>query len=124
MNIKQVSELTDVPAATIRYYEKIGLIHPVKRDANGVRQFDEEDLKWIRFAKKMRHAGLSIENLTEYLTLFREGDKTIPARKELLGEQIEQLRNKIAVLTDAAEQLEYKLEHYDDHLNPFEKGLR
>ena len=66
MNIKKVSELSGASADTIRYYEKIGLIPAVKRNKNGVREFDEDDLQWIIFARQMRNAGLSIDGLSHY----------------------------------------------------------
>lgn len=94
MNIKKVSELSGVSADTIRYYEKIGLIPPVKRNKNGVREFDDDDLKWITFTRQMRNAGLSIDGLSHYLALFEEGRGTVPERKQLLAEQIAVLRRK------------------------------
>ncbi|MFV0558748.1 MAG: MerR family transcriptional regulator [Enterococcus sp.] len=124
MNIKKASEISGVSAATIRYYERIGLIHPVKRNQSGIREFDDEDLKWIHFAKQMRNAGLSIETLIEYVGLFQEGDRTVPARKELIGEQIIELKEKIQTMEEALARLEFKLENYDSHLNPFEKSLK
>lgn len=75
MNIKKASEITGVSADTIRYYEKIGLIHSIKRNENGVRIFDEEDLRWIHFARAMRTAGLSIESLSQYVSMFQEGEQ-------------------------------------------------
>lgn len=124
MNIKQVSELTGVSADTIRYYEKIALIPPVKRNKNGVRTFDEEDLKWIKFTRQMRNAGLSIDGLTHYLALFSEGRQTVPERKQLLADQIAVLREKIGDMTEAVERLEFKLAHYDEHILPTEERLR
>lgn len=124
MNIKQVSELTGVSADTIRYYEKIALIPPVKRNKNGVRTFDEEDLKWIKFTRQMRNAGLSIDGLTHYLALFSEGRQTVPERKQLLADQIAVLREKINDMTEAVERLEFKLAHYDEHILPTEERLR
>lgn len=124
MNIKQVSELTGVSADTIRYYEKIALIPPVKRNKNGVRTFDEEDLKWIKFTRQMRNAGLSIDGLTHYLALFSEGRQTVPERKQLLADQIAVLREKIGDMTEAVERLEFKLAHYDEHILPIEERLR
>lgn len=124
MNIKKVSEITGVSADTIRYYEKIGLIHPIKRNENGVRVFDEEDLRWIHFARAMRTAGLSIESLTNYVSMFQEGDHTIEARKEILRDQIEDLTERIDVLQAAKDRLEFKLANYDTHLRPYETSLR
>lgn len=61
MNIKTVSKETNVSADTIRYYERVGLIPPVKRNEHGVRDFNDEDLRWIVFSRHMRDAGMSIE---------------------------------------------------------------
>lgn len=72
MNIGTASKETNVSADTIRYYERIGLIPPVKRTESGIREFNEEDLRWIIFSRQMRNAGLSIESLIEYLSLFQE----------------------------------------------------
>ncbi|MEY8371294.1 MerR family transcriptional regulator [Aerococcaceae bacterium 50-4] len=124
MNIKKVSEKMGISADTIRYYEKIGLIHPIKRNENGVRVFDEEDLRWIHFARAMRTAGLSIESLTAYVRMFREGDQTIEDRKDILRDQIEDLTERINVLQAAKDRLEFKLANYDTHLKPYETSLR
>ena len=124
MNIKKISELSGVSADTIRYYERIGLIPPVKRAANGIREFDEEDLRWITFSRQMRNAGLSIESLVEYLTLFQIGNETVPARKEIIANQISELKEKAEALNGAIDRLEFKLENYDEHKLVTENSLR
>ncbi|EUJ26029.1 MerR family transcriptional regulator [Listeria cornellensis] len=124
MNIKVVSEETHISADTIRYYERIGLIPPVRRNENGVRKFDEEDLRWLLFSRHMRNAGLSIESLIEYLSLFREGDATIAARVELLKEQRNELQDRIETMQSALERLDFKIENYGSHVLPTEKKLK
>lgn len=124
LNIKKVSELSGVSADTIRYYERIGLIPPVKRNDNGIRNFDEEDLRWIDFSRQMRNAGLSIESLVEYLSLFQVGNETVPARKEIIADQITELKEKASDLNTAIERLEFKLANYDEHMIPAENALR
>lgn len=124
MNIKKVSELSGVSADTIRYYERIGLIPPVKRHDNGIRKFDEDDLRWIMFSRQMRNAGLSTESLAEYLSLFQEGNETVPIRKEIIGNQIKTLKERAFDLNVAIERLEFKLANYDQHMLPIENALR
>ena len=58
MTIKEVSQKYDLSPDTIRYYERIGLIPPVPRKPNGIRDFDQESCNWIEFIKCMRSAGL------------------------------------------------------------------
>ena len=69
------------------YYERIGLIPAVNRNKSGIRDYTDEDCKWVEFIKCMRGAGLPIEVLIEYVALFQEGESTIQARKEILIEQ-------------------------------------
>ena len=56
--------------------------------------YQEEDLRWVELAVCMRNAGLPIESLIEYQRLFRAGDSTIPARLELLNEQMDILQKQ------------------------------
>ncbi|MEG0276285.1 MAG: MerR family transcriptional regulator [Coprobacillus sp.] len=117
MTIKEVSQEFGISADTLRYYEKIGLIEPVTRNKSGIRDYQESDLKRIKFLKCMRLSGLSIELLTEYVRLAHEGDHTIPQRKEILLCQKEQLLLKMKELEETLGHLEYKIETYDDVLS-------
>lgn len=117
INIKQASQLTNTVPDTIRYYEKIGIIAPIKRDKNGVRQFSERDIRRIKFMRHMRTAGLNISALLEYATLIQQGDQTQAARIKLLTEQRDLLKQKVAVTQSAIEQLNYKISHYDEHMS-------
>ncbi|WP_314068064.1 MerR family transcriptional regulator [uncultured Vagococcus sp.] len=124
MNISSVSKETGVSADTIRYYERIGLIPSVKRNVSGVREFTDEDVRWISFSRQMRHAGMSIEALIEYLSLFREGDETVPARIDLLKEQEAVLQEKVDLMQEALERLRFKIDNYGSHMIPREKTLK
>ena len=113
MTIAEVSKQYNISADTLRYYERIGLIPPVNRNKNGIRDYTDEDCKWVDFIKCMRSAGLPIEVLIEYVTLFRQGNSTIEARKEILIEQRDILEEKINFMTATLERLNYKIDNYD-----------
>ena len=113
MTISEVSKQYNISADTLRYYERIGLIPPVNRNKNGIRDYTDEDCKWVDFIKCMRSAGLPIEVLIEYVTLFRQGNSTIEARKEILIEQRGILEEKINFMTATLERLNYKIDNYD-----------
>lgn len=124
ITIKEESEKTGVSSDTIRYYERIGLIPPVSRNKNGIRKFDEEDLRWIIFSRHMRSAGLTIEMLTEYISLFHQGDKTVNARVELLKEQRRELKKRIDSMQKVLDRLDYKIENYTNHVLPSQNKLK
>ena len=113
MTIAEVSKQYNISADTLRYYERIGLIPPVNRNKNRIRDYTDEDCKWVDFIKCMRSAGLPIEVLIEYVTLFRQGNSTIEARKEILIEQRDILEEKINFMTATLERLNYKIDNYD-----------
>ena len=118
MTISEVSKKYNLTADTIRYYEKEGLIPTVPRDKNGIRDFDENSCGWIEFIKCMRSAGLEIETLKKYVTLFRQGTKTVKERKILLIEQREKLLKKQEDIKATLDRLNYKIEKYEE----IEKG--
>ena len=118
MTISEVSRKYNITADTIRYYEKEGLIPAVPRDKNGIRDFDENSCGWIEFIKCMRSAGLEIETLKRYVSLFRQGTKTVKERKILLEEQREKLLKKQEDIKATLDRLNYKIEKYEE----IEKG--
>ncbi|AKN31669.1 transcriptional regulator [Clostridium carboxidivorans P7] len=124
MTITEVSKKYGLSADTLRYYERVGLIPEVNRNKSGIRDYTEEDCKWVEFIKCMRSAGLPIEVLIEYVTLFKQGNETIEARKELLTDQRKQLVEKMEDIKKTIERLDYKIERYEQAVVIKENELR
>ena len=125
MNIKKVSEQLGISSDTIRYYERIGLVPPISRDKNGVRNFTDIDIQRLDFIKCMRHAGLSIESLHEYMHLYSlNDDRTIPARKRILEEEAEKLDERIANLQETRAYLQHKIDIYESKLTKVADDLK
>lgn len=116
MTIAEVSRRYGLTADTLRYYERIGLIPPVPRGAGGVRCYDEDSCRWIELMKCMRGAGVRIEALIEYVALYRRGNETLDARRELLVEQRRQLRQRMAEMQESLDRLDYKISLYEQGL--------
>ncbi len=124
MTIAEVSTKFDLSQDTLRYYERIGLIPSVNRTRGGIRDYTEEDCRWIEFIKCMRNAGLPIEILIEYVGLFQKGDDTINARKQILIEQRDQLLIRLDEMKKTLERLEYKISSYEQTIVKKEKILK
>ncbi|MFT8314402.1 MAG: MerR family transcriptional regulator [Clostridium sp.] len=124
MTIAEVSEKFNLSQDTLRYYERIGLIPNVNRNKSGIRDYTEEDCRWVEFIKCMRSAGLPIEVLIEYVGLFQQGDGTIESRKELLIEQRKQLIARMEDMQKSLERLNYKIERYEQSVVEKEKELK
>lgn len=122
MTIAEVSKTFGLTADTLRYYERIGLIPPVKRSSSGIRDYyDEKDCNWVEFIKCMRGVGIPVEMLIEYVAMFRLGKETIAARKALLVEQRQQLADKIVAMQAVLERLDMKIDGYEERCLKFEE---
>ncbi len=114
MRIAEVSKQFGISADTLRYYERIGLLSHVHRNESGIRDYGEQDLARIRFVKCMRGANVSIEALLEYMELFEGGDATLGARKAILEEEHEKVRERMAEMQTGLDRLDHKIAHYED----------
>ena len=72
MTIKDVSEKYGISQDTLRYYERVNVIPKVTRTSGGIRDYQEEDLRWVELAVCMRNAGLRLTNHCMYLQWYLE----------------------------------------------------
>ena len=121
VTIKEVSEKYGLSIDTLRYYEKIGLLPTIKRNAKGHREYSETDCNWVYYMKQMRQAGVSIEALVEYVSLYREGPETMQLRKTILLEQRDQIMKKAKEIQETLSLLEHKLDVYEERILKFEE---
>ena len=124
MTIAAVSKQYGLTPDTLRYYERIGLLPNVRRTAGGIRDYTEDDCRWVEYIKCMRSAGVSVETLIEYVALFRRSNETIPARKKLLLEQRAQIVAKIEELNGVLAKLDWKLDGYEERMLRCEENLK
>lgn len=97
--IKEASKLTGLPASTLRYYEAIGIIEPIRRDASSKqRVYTEDNLNILTAISCLSATGMSIENMRTYL-----GNRFNGAGAA--DEQIALLKNQKHTLADEEEQL-------------------
>lgn len=113
MTISEVSQKYGLTQDTLRYYERAGMIPAVHRTDSGLRDYREEDCKWVELVKCMRSAGLSVEAIIEYVHLAQLGDSTIPQRHQLLTQQRELLLQKQENIRQTIDRLDYKISRYE-----------
>ncbi|MBO9463235.1 MULTISPECIES: Cu(I)-responsive transcriptional regulator [Stappiaceae] len=97
MNIGDVSQLSGVPAKTIRYYEDIGLIKPLRGD-NGYRSFQDRDLYKLAFLGRARSLGFSIEDCRSLLELYENDGRASADVKQIAEKHLARIEEKISQL--------------------------
>lgn len=97
MNIGDVAKRAGLPAKTIRYYEDISLITPL-RDDNGYRRFRDSDLHKLAFLGRARALGFTIEDCRTLLALYDDKTRASADVKELAQAHLNKIEDKIAQL--------------------------
>src|SRR5690606_39003267 len=107
MNIGKAAEATGVSAKMIRYYEAQGLIRPAARTEGNYRDFSERDLNDLRFIRRARGLGFSIEEISRLLSLWR--DEARPSRevKAMAQKHLEDLDARIREIREMADTLRH-----------------
>ncbi len=111
MTIKDVAKAYGITESSLRYYEQIGLLKPIKR-INGIRVYDEEDLERIKRIICLRYGGLTIEEIQRYLLLLRKDIKAEEEMLKILLDQKERLLKQKNLIDDALEYLDIEIKKY------------
>lgn len=121
MTITEVSTFFDISPNTLRHYERIGLIPKVNRAKSGIRDYTQEDLRWIEFARCMRSAGVPTKALIAYVVFSQQGDSTLEVRKQFLTEQLDRFLEEKRGMEKIIELLNHKIEHGEQAIAVAEK---
>jgi len=110
MNIGQAAEAAGVSAKMIRYYESIGLIGAASRTESGYRRYSDTDVHTLRFIKRSRDLGFSIERIRTLLALWQDRTRKSGDVKTLARQYIAELDDDIAKLQSIRAQLQHMAE--------------
>jgi len=111
MKIGEAAERSSVSAKMIRYYESIGLLSPAPRRDNSYRDFDERDVHDLRFIRRARSLGFSVEEITRLLALWRDKERPSREVKEIASAHIDALTQRIAELQSMVSTLRHLSSH-------------
>ncbi len=109
MNIGDVASQTGLPAKTIRYYEDIGLIRPM-RDDNGYRRFREQDVHKLIFLGRARALGFTIGDCRTLLALYEDETRASADVKKVARDHLAQIEIKIADLNAMRDTLSHLID--------------
>ena len=114
-NIGELARRVGLTPRTIRYYEDIGLLNSVKRVDSGRRIYTEEDVRRLRFIKRLKVLGLALEEMKELENLYvthRSNDQVLPRLLQLLDGHLTTIQARIEQLRI----LKQDIEGYRDHI--------
>ena len=111
-SIQDVSKKTGLSAHTLRYYEKEGLLSGVERSQGGFRQYTDEDLERLGLICCLKNTGMSLQEITRFVSLTHEGDQTLRER----------VLEKMAEMQKHLDKVTWKLNFFTEKLRAYEAG--
>ena len=107
MNIGEASSATGVSAKMIRYYESIGLIRAPLRTGSNYRVYGADEVHVLRFVKRARTLGFSVEETSTLLGLWQDKTRASAEVKDVATGHIKALETKIAELQGMVKTLKH-----------------
>ena len=120
MKIGDIANKTNLPASTIRYYEKKELLK-VDRDKNGRRYYKESDIEWIKFIRRLKETGMLIKDIQHYSELRYVGSITMPERLQILQLHRNYVLEQQLKWTEYLQNLDDKIEFYQQSIKNMTK---
>ncbi len=118
MNIGEAASAAGVSAKMVRYYESIGLIRPPARTQAGYRVYAAEDVHTLRFIKRARSLGFSMEETADLIALWRDKDRASAEVKAFALRHVADLERRIAELRGMADTLRHLASHCHGDARP------
>ena len=119
-SIQDVSKKTGLSAHTLRYYEKEGLLSHVERTPGGFRQYTDEDMEALGLICCLKNTGMSLQEITRFVSLTHEGDQTLRERVELLRGHRENVISRIQEMQKYLDKVTWKLNFFSEKLRAYE----
>lgn len=119
-SMKQITEITGVPASALRYYEKESILPFVERNDKGIRVYDDVNVEWIYFIRALRETDMPIREIKKYVSLYMEGDATKEERRKLLLQHEQNVEAKLSSQFEYLKRIKKKLVSYGE----IEKNLQ
>lgn len=108
--ITEVEQISGLAAHTLRFYERMGLLWGVSRGPGGRREYTQEHLRWVKFIKNARAVEMSVADIARYVSLARQGDRTVRDRRQMMEEHLNRLRRQSEQIAESLRYLEGQLE--------------
>lgn len=111
--IGEMAKLLNIPASTLRYYDREGLLPFVERSSGGIRMFKDSDYEWLQIIECLKKTGMPLKDIKEFIYMVLKGDETIDERLELIKKQRDNVEKQLSELKETLDILNFKCWYYE-----------
>ncbi|MDD8049567.1 MAG: MerR family transcriptional regulator [Thomasclavelia sp.] len=110
--INEVAKMMNIPATTIRYYDKEGLLPYLERKDSGYRIFHKSDVEMLRLIECFKRTGMSIKEIKEFIELVKQGDSSLQQRYDMVVNHKENVQKQLDDIQKQMAMVNHKIEYY------------
>lgn len=110
--VGEMAKRLGVPASTLRYYDKEGLLPFVERSNSGIRMFKDADFEWLQIIGCLKKTGMRLADIKRFVEMAMRGDETVEQRFDLIVKQKQSVERQIEELNGTLAVLEFKEWYY------------
>ena len=111
--VGEMAKLLGVPASTLRYYDRLGLLPLVERSSGGIRMFRDSDYEWLQVIECLKQTGMPLKDIRSFVLLSMQGDETIEPRLALIRQQRQAVLAQMEQLQQTLDTLDFKCWYYE-----------
>lgn len=121
-SIHEVEKMFGLPASTLRFYEKKGILPQINRDAGGRRKYTQPELDWLQLVVALRSTGMTIDEIKAYMALIQDPAVSLEERREFLYAHKQSVESKMAQTFKNLEKINRKVAIYDAMIHQRDGG--
>ena len=112
--VGEMAKILSIPASTLRYYDKEGLLPFMERSSGGIRMFTDKDYEWLKVIECLKQSGLSIKDIRNFIDMAMQGDAaSLQNRLTLFQSRRDAVKKQIEDMQETLELLEFKCWYYE-----------
>lgn len=115
-SIGETAKKMNISTATLRYYDKEGLLPFVERTSGGARVFSDHDFRWLNLIACLKKAGMPLKDIRQYIEMTMQGEETMEARLDMFRQQRMQILQQMEELQRTLDVVDYKCWYYETAL--------
>ena len=114
--VGEMAKILGIPASTLRYYDKEGILPCLERSSGGIRMFTDKDYEWLKVVECLKKSGLSIKEIKAFIKMLERGDDSLPERLALFRSRRASVQKQIADMQETLDFLEFKCWYYEQSI--------
>lgn len=111
-SMQEVKDQFSLPASTLHYYERIGILPTVQKNESGHRMYTERDIEWLKIILCMRGTGIGITKIKAFMELVKSENDSAEQKYLFFAEQKKKIEEQYRQLDIYLETVEKKMVHY------------